>query len=75
MRPPDATGARDLQFEPPSRFSISTSPSGDKNRVPLAAALLGMAGCVLLIASLNLVNMLPARRATRVSPLTALREE
>ena len=66
VQPPDlASTGRDLQFETPSRFSISTTPSGDGSAFPLAGTLAGMAGCVLLIASLNLANMLLARGTAR----------
>ena len=33
LQPADATGERELQVEPPSRFNMSTNPSGDS---PLA---------------------------------------
>jgi len=65
VQPPDLASARELQAEAPSRYSISTTPSGDSNGFPLAATLLGMSGCVLLIACLNLANMLLARGAAR----------
>lgn len=65
VQPPDLASARELQFEAPSRYSISTTPSGDSTGFPLAAMLLGMSGCVLLIACLNLANMLLARGAAR----------
>ncbi len=65
VQPADLASARELQFESPSRYSISTSPSGDSSAFPLAAMLLGMSGCVLLIACLNLANMLLARGAAR----------
>lgn len=65
VQPPDLASARELQFEAPSRYSISTTPSGDSTGFPLAAVLLGMSGCVLLIACLNLANMLLARGAAR----------
>ena len=65
LQPPDATGARELQIEHPSRFSLSTTPSHDGSPTVLAVTLLGMAGCVLLIACLNLANMLLARGTAR----------
>ncbi len=65
VQPADLASERELQFETPSRYSISTTPSGDSSGFPLAATLLAMSGCVLLIASLNLANMLLARGAAR----------
>ncbi|ACB75182.1 ABC transporter permease [Opitutus terrae] len=65
VQPADLATSRELQFEPPSRFSISTTPSGDSSGFMLAATMSGMAGCVLLIASLNLANMLLARGSAR----------
>lgn len=67
LQPPDpaSTGARELQIQALSRFSISTSPTNDGPVNALAALLLGMAGVVLLIACLNLANMLLARGAAR----------
>ncbi len=65
VQPAELATKRELQFETPSRFSISTTPSGDSTGLPLAAMLLGMSGCVLLIASLNLANMLLARGSAR----------
>jgi len=65
IQPPDATGTRELQVMAPSRFSISTSPSDDGPLGLMSVLLAGMAGVVLLIASLNLINMLLARGAAR----------
>jgi predicted permease len=49
----------------PSRFSISTSPSTDGPLGLISGLLAGMAGIILLIASLNLINMLLARGTAR----------
>jgi hypothetical protein len=43
---------------PLSRFATSSSPSDDKEVKALAPLLMGMAGVVLLVACLNLANML-----------------
>lgn len=65
LQPPDAQGERELQIQSPSRFSISTEPSDDGSVGLFAVLLVGMAGIVLLIASLNLANMLLARSTAR----------
>jgi predicted permease len=48
-----------------SRTSISTRPQDDSELVVLSAMLMGMASLVLLIACLNLTNMLLARGSAR----------
>ena len=67
VQPPDvaSAGARELQIQAPSRFAISTSPASDGPVNVLAALLLAMASVVLLIACLNLANMLLARGTAR----------
>jgi predicted permease len=51
--------------EPLSRFATSTSPSGDGEIKMLAPLLFGMAAVVLLVACLNMANMLLARGTAR----------
>src|SRR3954468_783640 len=65
LQPPDSEFARDLQIQKPSRFSLSTSPEDDGPIALIATLLMAMARAVLLIASLNLANMLLARGTSR----------
>ncbi len=65
IQPPDADGAREVQIQNPSRFSMSTTPQDDGPVTLVGTLLMGMAGAVLIIASLNLANMLLARGTAR----------
>src|SRR5216117_4008752 len=65
MQATDSEFARELQIQKPSRFSLSTSPEDDGPVTLIGTLLMAMAGAVLLIASLNLANMLLARGTAR----------
>jgi putative ABC transport system permease protein len=54
---------------PMGRLGISTNPTDDSGILVPAALLLGVAGVVLLIASLNVANMMLARGTTRAKEI------
>src|SRR5438270_1660136 len=69
IQPSGSEGARDLQIQRPSRFSIANSPQDDGPITLVATLLMGMAAVVLFVASLNLANLLLARGATRAKEI------
>lgn len=62
---PEVHGDHRIELAPLSRLSVSTRPQVDDELTGLTAALLSLSGIVLLVASLNLANMLLARGRLR----------
>ncbi|ACB75169.1 ADOP family duplicated permease [Opitutus terrae] len=69
LQPAGSVGARELLVAPAGRLGITSEPEAEEALALLAAPLVLMAACVLLIASLNLANMLLARGAARAKEI------
>ena len=69
LLPADEEAKREVQIHKPSRFSISNAPEEDGPITLIGTLLTAMAGAVLLIASLNLANMLLARGTARAKEI------
>src|SRR5260370_9495899 len=61
IQPAESEGARELQIQTPSRFSLSTQPEDDGPITLIATLLTAMAGPGFLIARFNLANIVLPR--------------